>query len=134
MHVADTNVADTNVVVRFLAKDDPVQSPKSAELFFHHRVLLLKSVLLETEWVLRAAAGLRKSDIARALNSLVRMTTVELEDPSATMQALELFEAGMDFADAMHVSSIGEAEAFVTFDRKLAKSAGKANLTKVRLL
>jgi hypothetical protein len=36
---------------------------------------------------------------------------------------LELFGAGMDLADALHLVRSGSAAAFVTFDRRLARRA-----------
>ena len=44
---------DTNVVVRFLTGDEPAQAGRARALFEHEAVLLLKTVLLETEWMLR---------------------------------------------------------------------------------
>ncbi|HEX5629403.1 MAG TPA: hypothetical protein VFX72_07510, partial [Usitatibacteraceae bacterium] len=51
---------------------------------------------------------------------------VELEDRVAVLRAVEWFEAGMDFADALHVASKGPSADFVTFDRGLASSSRKA--------
>jgi len=45
---------DTNVVVRFLTRDDHVQAARARLIFDRETVLLLKSVLLEAEWVLRS--------------------------------------------------------------------------------
>ena len=45
---------DTNLVVRLLANDDRHQVRKASEVFAANEVLLSKTVLLETEWVLAA--------------------------------------------------------------------------------
>jgi len=44
---------DTNVIVRLLTQDDPVQFKKSQELFKNHEIFITDTVVLETEWVLR---------------------------------------------------------------------------------
>jgi hypothetical protein len=40
------------------------------------------------------------------------------------MRALSWYSQGMEFADALHLSSSAEAERFITFDRPLVKAAG----------
>ena len=44
---------------------------------------------------------------------------------SATFDALAWAEAGMDFADALHLTEARDAKAFISFDRDLAKEAAK---------
>lgn len=46
---------DTNIVVRLLVADDPVQSQIAAGLFRQHPIFIALTVLLETEWVLRSS-------------------------------------------------------------------------------
>ena len=118
---------DANVVVRFLVADDPRQAERAAALFAHQRVMLLKTVLLETEWVLRSAYALKREDIHDALSRLSRLAGVTIEDEQAVRKALDLFAAGMDFADALHLASAGGHNAgFATFDRKLRSAAAEA--------
>ena len=50
---------DTNVLVRLLTGDDPAQTQRSVELFAQESILIPKTVLLETEWVLRYSYELR---------------------------------------------------------------------------
>ena len=115
---------DTNVLVRFVARDDAEQTRRADEIFRENRIWIAKTVLLETEWVLRRRYLLRTTMIERAFRGLGGVLTVELEDAPAVAQALDWFAAGMDFADALHVASAGNARAFATFDRKLW-SAGR---------
>jgi predicted nucleic-acid-binding protein len=56
---------DTNVIVRLVANDDPAQSPRAARLFAREDVYVPKTVVLETEWVLRVAYELTP-DVRRA--------------------------------------------------------------------
>ena len=39
---------DTNVIVRFLTQDDPVQFKKSRALFKNHEIFITDTVILET--------------------------------------------------------------------------------------
>ena len=47
-------VVDTNVLVRLLVIDDPRQCALVRSLFESETIRVLRSVLLESEWVLRA--------------------------------------------------------------------------------
>ncbi|MFT3820530.1 MAG: type II toxin-antitoxin system VapC family toxin [Rubrivivax sp.] len=117
---------DTNVVVRFLADDDAAQHRRAVALFRAHTVWLSKTVLLETEWVLRSAFGFAAADIAQALLGLIRLPGVRCEDPQATQSAIEALAAGIDFADALHLTASREAdEGFASFDARFVKRARK---------
>jgi len=118
--------ADTNVLVRLLTNDDARQSPRAAEVFSSEDVFIAKTVLLETEWVLRAAYGLSPASIGAAFARLASTASVSLEDAGAVAHALSWYGAGMDFADAVHLASAASASAFVTFDRPLARRAKAA--------
>jgi predicted nucleic-acid-binding protein len=116
---------DTNVLVRLVTNDDPVQSPRAARLFEREDVYLSKTVLLEAEWVLRAAYALAPPSIRPALEGLLAAPSVTVEDAPSVMRALAWYEAGMDFADALHLASSPDVSSFKTFDKALAKRAGK---------
>ena len=111
--------ADTDVVVRLLVNDDRVQARKAAALFADNDVLLSKTVLVETEWVLRFSYEIGRGEIHDALLAVLGMPRVNGEEPRQLAQALAWFRQGMDFADALHLASAVGAERFVTFDRRL---------------
>jgi predicted nucleic-acid-binding protein len=112
---------DTNVVVRFLANDDSNQSARAEGVLLAGDILLTKTVLLETAWVLRGAYGLTRADIGLALRKLLGLAGVVAEDGPAVAKALDWYERGVDFADALHLASSGDADRFVTFDRALVR-------------
>ena len=117
---------DTDVVVRFLADDDAAQHKRAVALFRQHDIWLPKTVLLETEWVLRTAFGFEPAEIADALSRLIALPRVRCEDPAAVAAALEAMAAGVDFADALHLTSSRDAnEGFASFDARLVKRARK---------
>ena len=123
---------DTNVLVRFLVRDEAGQAARAAELIRSSEVWISKTVLLETEWVLRSLYDFAPRRLAGALRALAGLGTVFLEDAGAVAKALNWFEEGLDFADALHLASAGNAKQFATFDRKLARQARR--MTKVETL
>ena len=113
---------DTNVVVRFLTADDENQAKKSRTLFKKHEVWLSRTVLLETEWVLRGAYKLDRESVNQALTSLNQMEGVEVENHVQVAEALSLHQSGWDLADALHVVSCPpDISHFYSFDRQLTK-------------
>ncbi len=114
---------DTNVVVRLLVDDDPEQTRRARRLIERRPALVVPTVLLETEWVLRGAYGISPASIARSLRGLLGLPEVSVGSADAIAQALEWFEQGLDFADALHLALTNEAEEFATFDARLAKRA-----------
>ena len=114
---------DTNVVVRIIANDDPEQSPRAVALFERQKIFLSKTVLLETEWVLRFSYDLPRGTIVSALRKTIGLQGVEVETIGVVARALDWHEQGMDFADALHLAGSTQAAQFATFDEKLAKLA-----------
>jgi len=124
---------DTNLIVRYLTGDRPQQSRKAKALIDSELVFVCKTVLLETEWVLRSVFGFTPTEIAQALTDLAGLPSVTLEDAAIIATALDWMAGGMDFADALHVANAQGTDAFVTFDRGLAKKAKKLGIA-VRVL
>ena len=112
---------DTNVLVRLLVWDDPEQAAQAKALIGGQDVFVSKTVLLETEWVLRSLYGLKASQIIAALRGVVGLPRMRCEDPDAVVMALGCFEQGLDFADALHLSSSRAKGRFATFDQRFRK-------------
>lgn len=123
---------DTNVLVRFLTNDHPQQSPRARALLESHEVFVALTVLLETEWVLRSAYGLAPERLHAALRAFAGLPQVRIETPSRLAEALDRAEAGLDFADALHLGAASPTESFATFDARLLKGARRLGLTSVR--
>jgi predicted nucleic-acid-binding protein len=121
---------DTDIVVRLLTGDDAAQLEHVRRLFEVEIILLPKTVVLETEWVLRCLYGLPPSDIVRALLGLVALPQVRCEDATAVSAALDLVRQNLDFADALHLVSSSAVQRFATFDRALVRRA-KAAATRI---
>ena len=114
---------DTNVVVRYLVEDDVAQTDRAEAVLRSDTVLVVKTVLLEAEWVLRTSYGFDRTEISEGLRRLIGLPGVEVEDPAAVARAFAWFDQGLDLADALHLASSARAEAFATFDRGLRRRA-----------
>ncbi len=125
---------DTNVIVRYLTGDHPVQSPKAKALIDAENVLVCTTVLLETEWVLRSVYGFTPVRIAKALHAFAGLATVALDEPALIAKALDWTIRGMDFADALHLAKAEGCEALASFDRRFAKIANEVSDIEVRTL
>ncbi len=113
---------DTNVV-RLLVRDDEAQTEQAAVLVRDNDVLLTTSVLLETEWVLRSKYRASRAAILNGLRRLTALDRLTVDHPATAARALDWFEAGLDFADAVHPASSVAAAELATFDREFARRA-----------
>jgi predicted nucleic-acid-binding protein len=123
---------DTNVIVRYLTRDDAEQFAKASALISREDVYVCTTVLLETEWVLRRGYRFSRERVITALGAFAGLPRVTLEDPASTAKALDWTRRGMDFADALHLAKVQGCEAFVSFDQRLAAAANVMSEVKVR--
>ena len=128
------HAVDTNVLVRLLTNDDADQSRRAAALFKKESIFIPKTVLLETEWVLRRLYRIDRNIVVNAFRKLSGLANVEIEQPQVIVQALQWCEEGMDLADALHLASSQSANKFATFDEKMKKSVRAGSKPAVKLL
>ena len=123
---------DTNILVRFLVRDDEAQFEKARRLIRREvaagrRVFLSQLVLLETEWVLRSRYGLQKTEIIEAVSALLDASDVQFEDEPAIEEALFVWkDRPVGFADCLigaQNKRLG-CSATATFDVKASKLPG----------
>jgi predicted nucleic-acid-binding protein len=114
---------DTNILVRFLAADDPKQSRAARRIMEAGDVFIGATILLETEWVLRSGYGLKPDAIAAGLRGIGGLPGIAIEEPAVAGRALDWMMDGMDFADALHLARSSHCSEFLTFDKKLAARA-----------
>src|SRR3990167_7530936 len=105
---------DTNVLVRLLVADNPAQAKASQKLFASEDIFIPDTVLLETEWVLRAAFELSPTDVCTAFRRVCGLQNVTLNDGQRVAQAIDWHEAGFDFVDAFHLALSSGQDAFKT--------------------
>ena len=98
---------DTNVLVRFLVRDDEDQFERARKLIRRQaqdgqpvRISLL--VLLETEWVLRSRYKLKKGEILSAFSELLSAVDMSFEDEPSIEEALFVWkDSPAQFADCL---------------------------------
>jgi predicted nucleic-acid-binding protein len=123
---------DTNVLVRYLADDDPVQSPVAARLIERamaagESILIPTVVLVETAWVLARAYKVGRAELVRIVDAIVRARHFAFADPTLVSRASRAYAAGSaDFSDYLVLEEVRmqEGEALVTFDKALWKEEG----------
>lgn len=122
---------DTNVLVRYVAQDDPKQSPKATRLIESMTAdapgyVSLISVV-ELVWVLTDCYALTKDEICEVLETLLRTKEIIVAHADIAWKALRIFKEGKaDFADCLIERSANEAGCSytTTFDRAAAKHCG----------
>lgn len=112
---------DTNVVVRLMVRDD-ADLLAVARTIVTAPFMILPTVVLEAEWVLRSSYRLSPAEIAGRLSRLLGNENAVVVSSEALHWALARMVEGADFADALHIALAAEAEAlsFATFDRGAA--------------
>lgn len=120
---------DTNVLARLVTNDDPAQARQAVSLIDTGNALFVPlTVTLELEWVLRGAYSLDKPAIARSFEALLSVRNMNFERQADIQQALQHYQSGFDFADALHHAGTTGCKALATFDQKFKKLATKAKL------
>ena len=115
---------DTNVVVRYLTKDDETQWQKAVDVINHSASCFICNVVLcEMVWVLQGKPyRYSQTEIMDTLELMLQSSKFEFENRSIIYQALSATKQGKaDFADYLigAVSHHHGAIHTVTFDRKL---------------
>jgi predicted nucleic-acid-binding protein len=116
---------DTNIVLRYLLKDDPALSPRALEIIAGNDCFVSRAALTEVVYTLESYYRSSRAEIGRALNALLSVQRVTVEDRAVTERALSWYKAGMDFGDAMIAASSHGSASVATFDRDFARLARK---------
>ncbi len=119
---------DTNILVRLFANDDQAQVQYAKKLIENNTIFISKSVLLETEWVLRYTYEQNSTDIYKAFENLLGLPRITVEDPACIIKTMRWYNNGLDFADAMHLASSSQVDEFATLDKAFVKRAKKMDI------
>jgi predicted nucleic-acid-binding protein len=123
---------DTNVLVRYLTQDDPVQSPKATA--FIERTLSPQNpgfvsivAIVETVWVLERAYKLSRQTVRAAIERILQADALVVEREREVFIAWTAFESEVgEFADAL-IEALGATAGCshtVTFDQKALRIPG----------
>jgi predicted nucleic-acid-binding protein len=120
---------DTNVLLRFLVQDDPIQSAVATQVI---RRRCTKSdpgfvslvALAETVWVLESVYGLPLAEVAEAVERLLTADTLRIQNGQEVNEAAIAHRSGrVDFADAL-IGALGrqaDCSTTLTFDRRASR-------------
>jgi predicted nucleic-acid-binding protein len=125
---------DTNVLVRYLTQDDPIQSPQATELIEHRLTarnpgFISVVAMAETVWVLERAYGLNGDQIADAIERTLQASELMVENEQQVFAAMTTLREGRgSFADAL-IGALGTRAGCshtATFDRGALRLPGFA--------
>ena len=117
---------DTNVLVRYLTQDDPVQSAKATEILERRLTPKIPGfvsvvAMVETVWVLDRAYGLTDQEIATAVERLLQVEVLAIENEQEVFTAMVALRQGRgSFAGAL-IAELGKRAGCtrtLTFDQK----------------
>jgi len=121
---------DTNVLVRYLIKDDPKQTNKAVALFRSlsptNKGFISLVVIIESIWVLESVYKMDKTLIKEAILKLLKSPRLVIQSTQEIESALSRKEDSDDLADVI-IAEIGTRSGCgytVTFDKKAAKLPG----------
>lgn len=123
---------DTNVLVRYLTQDDPVQSPKTVNLIEQtlseeNPGFISIVATVETVWVLERAYRFDASEVAVAIERMLQASVLVVDREQEVFTAMVALKRGQgSFADALvgALDTKAGCSATVTFERKAARLAG----------
>ena len=116
---------DTNVLVRYLTQDDPVQSVQATHLIEQRLTeqnpgFVSVVAIVETAWVLERAYALDTNELADAIERILQANVLMVEAEQQVFAAMTALRSGRgSFADAL-IGALGERAGCshtATFDR-----------------
>ncbi|PPD50125.1 MAG: PIN domain-containing protein [Methylobacter sp.] len=123
---------DTNVLVRYIVQDDPIQSGIATTFIETYctaktPAFICNIVLVELVWVLERGYGYDKKSIITVLKQISATTELKVETPALVWQAILGYQDGnAGFADCLLVAinRQHECDTTYTFDKNAAKNTG----------
>ena len=126
--MANKILLDTNVVMRFLTRDNEVHYEKSVKVFRRIEsgetdALLMDFIIAEIVYVLKRIYKYRKDEISSVLKKLLLYQHLHTENKLITFEALDIYAANnIDFADAMLCAKQRlEGYEIISFDKDIAR-------------
>jgi predicted nucleic-acid-binding protein len=125
---------DTNVLVRYLTQDDPLQARLATELIERRLSeqdpgFISVVAMVETAWVLERAYGLRAAEVAAVIERVLQAAELVVQDEQEVFTAMVALKEGRgSFADAL-IGVFGHRAGCTftaTFDRKALRLPGFA--------
>lgn len=120
-------VLDTNLLLRYLLNDDKAQAKRVARLLdTAPLVTVTTTIILEMVWVLESS-DCSRAEIVTALRHVLGLPNMRLPNETALYRAVQWYETGMDFADALHLGLSPANATLMTFDKDFVSKAKRAD-------
>lgn len=116
-------VLDTNLLLRYLLNDDAAQAQRARRLLeTTSQVTITPTIVLELVWVLECS-DCSRTEIVGTLRHVLGLPTMRLPNEATFYRAVQWFEQGMDFADALHLAVSPVVATLMTFDKDFVSKA-----------
>lgn len=116
---------DANILLRYVLGDHAELSPRALTIVSGNSCFVSRAALTEMVYTLESYYRTPRGEICLALDTLLRLVQVIVEDRAVTERAVAWYRAGMDFGDAMVAASSHASASIATFDRDFARLAKK---------
>lgn len=119
---------DTNVLIRYIAQDDPAQSRRATKFIENECSVEIPGyvgivVLVEVAWVSESVYRASRGEVADIVRRLLGIRQLVVQNAETVWQALRLFESSKaDFADCLVIRTAESdgCQRIVTFDKHAA--------------
>jgi len=123
---------DTNILVRYLAQDDPIQSPQATQIIELRLTetqpgFISLVTMAETVWVLDSLYGMSDREIASAIEQILQADTLSVQNEQEVFTAMSILKTSSgSFSDAL-IAALGTwagCSSTLTFDKKAIRLQG----------
>ena len=123
---------DTNIIVRYFAQDDPIQSRKATEIIERrltedHPGFISLVTMVETVWVLDRIYSLSDEEIASTVERMLQADSFFIQNEQEVFTAMVALRSGQgSFGDAL-IGALGAwagCDSTLTFDKRAARLKG----------
>lgn len=133
--------ADTNLLVRFIVRDDAEQAALFDQLLVQceaggHPIRINQVVLVELVWVLQSAYAMVRPEIASILEQVILARQFDVEEGQQVWRAVKLYQSSSaGFADCLIAikNTDDGCRATFTLDRVASRLPGMRMLDKLGL-
>jgi len=123
---------DTNVLIRYLTQDDPIQSRKATEIIERRLTpeqpgFVSLVTMVETVWVLESVYGQTPREVAVAVERMLQADSLAIQNEQEVFTAAQALKSGRgEFADAL-IGALGTwagCDSTLTFDKRAGRLMG----------
>jgi predicted nucleic-acid-binding protein len=123
---------DTNIIVRYLTQDDPVQSMKATQIIEGKLTeeqpgFISLVTMAETAWVLERTYHRSSQEIAKAIEAMLQADSLLIQNEQEVFTAMVALKTGQGgFADAL-IAALGQwagCASTMTFDKRASRIDG----------